>query len=185
MTQAHTTSAVSEYPAHANADPMAEEAGVRPTAGEDCPPASPAVTFLELPNPPSVNAMFRNLKGRGRVATDVYVDWKGHAGWRLREQRPEAIHGPVLIVFNIERTNNQADVDNRVKATLDLLVAHKVIDDDKHVSGFAVAWSPKRNALMRIAIMPAADLHLEFHLAPDGRTGGWFISAPQSEEEPS
>ncbi len=200
MTQTHSPEAVSAYPGYANSEPKAEEVGVRTavgegpaatTAGEVIPPASPAVTFLELPKPPSVNAMFRNVrrrkgeKGPGRVETKLYRDWQGHAAWRLREQRPTPVRGTVLVVFNIERTSDFADVDNCVKATLDFLVEAEIIDDDRFVSGIAVAWSPPRDALMRIAIVPAADLHLQFHLASDRRTGGWFMSAAQSEEEPS
>jgi Holliday junction resolvase RusA-like endonuclease len=181
MTQALTTIERTKF-----TDPEAGEAiGVRKTAGASSPHQAPAVTFLELPAPPSTNALFRNRKGGGRVETEAYRDWKGHAGWRLREQRPRSVRGPVLVVFNIERTSEFADVDNRLKATLDLLVRHDVIDDDRHVSGIAVAWAPPANALMRIAIMPAGDLTLDFRLASDGRTGGWSFPAPQSEEEPS
>lgn len=169
-------------------DPEAEKAQVCTTAGEVLLPASSAVTFLELPTPPSVNAMFRNVrrlkgKGTGRVETELYRDWKGHAGWRLREQRPQPVPGRVLIIINIERLSDFADIDNRVKATLDLLVKHQVIDDDRFVSGVAIAWAPPRNAAMRLAIMPAANLSLRFQLAQDGATGGWFFDAPQPEEE--
>lgn len=169
--------------------PRGHETGADPMAGGASHTALPAITTLVLPTPPSVNQMFRNVrrkpgeKGAGRVATRVYIDWQGHAGWRLREQRPEPVHGPVLVVVNIERTSDLADVDNRIKATLDLLVKHGVIDDDRFVSGLAIAWSPPRDATMRVAIMPAAALPLQFQLAPDGRTGGWFFDAPQLEED--
>lgn len=163
----------------------AEAVAVRTTAGEVVLPSSPAVTFLELPTPPSVNAMYRNAAGKGRVDTQLYKDWKGHAGWRLRLQKPETITGPVLILVNIERTSDLADVDNRIKALFDLLVTHGVIVDDRFVLGFTAAWAPSRDGLARLAIMPAANLTVQFQLAPDGRTGGWFIPAPQLEQEPA
>src|SRR5579863_1065270 len=68
---------------------------------------------LVLPAPPSANALFRNTKN-GRVRTKLYEDWLGHAGWRLKAQRPPSLIGPVLILLGVERTNNLADIDNRI-----------------------------------------------------------------------
>lgn len=149
-------------------------------------------TFLELPVPPSVNAMWKTVKTRGkdrilrtrRVASEVYTDWQGDARRRLREQAPPVVSGRVLILVNLERTSELADVDNRIKATFDLLVSEKVITDDRFVLGFAAAWAPPANGLMRLAILPAADLAARFHLAPDGAHGGWFFDAPQQEDHP-
>jgi crossover junction endodeoxyribonuclease RusA len=159
----------------------AEAVGVCAGDGQGC--LSP-ITTLVLPTPPSVNAMFRNVPGKGRARTKLYEDWLGHAGWRLRAQRPAKVAGPVLILVGIERTSLSADVDNRIKALFDLLVAHNVIDNDKHIVGFAAAWSPDRDRLARLAIVPAGNLTAQFHLASDGAHGGWFLQAPQSEQEP-
>lgn len=146
--------------------------------------AASAVTLLTLPVPPSVNELYANRPGKGRVKTRVYADWQGHAGWRLREQKPQAVPGRVIVLINFERTNAMADVDNRVKATLDLLVKHQVIEDDRFVTAAVIAWSPPANAEMRLAIVPAANLTAQFQLAPDGAHGGWHISAPHKEQEP-
>ena len=155
-------------------------AEVRQTAG-DAP--SSAVTYIEVPTPPSVNAMYRNAPGRGRVETQLYRDWKGHAGWRLRLQKPQAIQGEVVIMVNLERGQVASDVDNRIKALFDLLVTYGVITDDRFVVAFCAAWSPPANGLARITIMPAHSFSPEFQLAPDGRSGGWRISAPAMEED--
>lgn len=136
---------------------------------------------LTLPMPPSVNEMFRNVPGRGRVKTAVYLDWKGHAGWTLKEQRPTSIKGPVLIVVSVERGSASADLDNRIKALFDLLVEHCVIEDDKHVVGFCAAWAPPSSKLARVMVLPAASALFEFQLASDRLTGGWFLSEPQPE----
>lgn len=179
--QHHTTGGVSQ--ARPLSDPGTDEVGVRKTAGEVIPLPSPAVVFLELPLPPSTNNLYQNRKGKGRAETAQYRDWKGHAGWRLREQRPASLHGPVVIVLNAERANSQADIDNRVKALFDLLVAHKVIDDDRHVVGFAAAWAPSGNGLVRVAVIPAGNISIDFQLATVRGAGGWFIPASQSEQE--
>lgn len=134
-----------------------------------------ARTSIEIPVPPSVNEMFRNVRGRGRVKTAAYNDWLGHAGWLLQSQHPAPVKGRVVIVISVERVSRCADIDNRVKAILDLLVTHGVIEDDRNVVGFAAAWAPAANKLARVLVIPAADLTADFHLAADGATGGWFL----------
>lgn len=152
------------------------------TAGGGLPPSAQAFVSLILPAPPSANALFQNKPGKGRARTKLYDDWLGHAGWRLREQRPASLLGPVLVIVGIERTSRQADIDNRIKATLDLLVSHKVMQDDKFVAGLAIAWNPAKNGLMRLLIMPAANATVHFQLAPNGAEGGWYLQAPSEEE---
>ncbi len=140
-----------------------------------------AITFITIPSPPSVNALYRNLPGRGRVKTGVYKDWAGHAGWTLKSQNPAPVPGRVVIVIGIERRNGAADIDNRAKAILDLLVAHKVIKNDNLVTAIAMAWAAKGTDLARVAVMPATDLTLDLLLATDGASGGWFLKAPEQE----
>lgn len=141
---------------------------------------APSITALLLPSPPSANALFKNVRDRGRVKTELYGQWMSEAGWRLRLQRPAPVHGAVVVLIGVERTNSRADIDNRIKPTLDLLVAHKLIDDDSKVIGVAAAWSPARDSLMRVAIIPAADMVVRFQLA-DPAHGGWFLDAPIEE----
>lgn len=89
-----------------------------------------AVT-VEMPSPPSVNNLFKNAGRKGRVPTPAYEDWKRHAGWQVRSQRPASLHGPVSVT--IVHGKRRADLDNLNKAPLDLLVNLGVIDDDSHV----------------------------------------------------
>lgn len=137
---------------------------------------------LTLPMPPSVNEMFRNVPGRGRVKTADYLDWRGHAGWSLRGQRPASLNGPVVIVLSVERGSASADIDNRVKAIFDLLTEHDVIEDDKHVVGFCAAWAPPASKLARVMILPAASYPFQFQLASDRRSGGWYLDAPSTDQ---
>lgn len=125
-------------------------------------------TFLTLPAPPSTNMLFRNVRGKGRVRTEKYDAWLAEAGWKLRMQRPESVKGPVVLVIGVERMSKTADIDNRIKAVADLLVKHRVIDDDKNVMAVAAAWASET----MVAIMAANTNPILKFL--DG--SGWFIT---------
>lgn len=145
---------------------------------------SPSPVSLEIPSPPSVNTIWKR-SARGIVRSRAYQDWLSHAGWVLRSQRPERVGGPVLIVVSVERMarDSHSDIDNRIKAVFDLLVAQHVIDDDRHVVGFCASWAPGGNSLTRVLILPAGDIAVDFHIAANGASGGWFIS-PTTTEDP-
>lgn len=86
-----------------------------------------AVT-ITMPSPPSVNNLFKNAGRKGRVPTPAYEDWKRHAGWQVKSQQPEKVHGPVMVT--IVHGRRRADLDNLNKAPLDLLVSLGLLDDD-------------------------------------------------------
>lgn len=153
---------------------VGEEPETESQGGGELSPSLSPIT-LTLPTPPSVNKLFRNVRGVGRVKSRAYKDWIGHAGWVLRSQRPGRISGRVVIVLSVEQAGPMSDIDNRVKALFDLLVAHSVIDDDRFVVGFCIAWAPSGNGLARLMILPAASLDFTFRLAGDGAHGGWFL----------
>ena len=159
------------------------DGGPRRKAGEAVVASSASPVTLTLPTPPSVNNCFRNLPGKGRVKSADYIDWIGHAGWTLREQKPGRVGGYVVVSIAVERESATADLDNRIKAILDLIVKHDVIDDDRFVVGLCAAWSPPSSKLCRVMILPAASYDFQFQLASEGAHGGWFISAPQPEPE--
>jgi Holliday junction resolvase RusA-like endonuclease len=88
-------------------------------------------TRISLPLPPSVNGLFVNVRGRGRVRSEGYRKWALEAGWMLKAQRPGKFLVPVNISIEINPPNGRAfDLDNRNKALLDLLVEHQIIPDD-------------------------------------------------------
>lgn len=147
------------------------------------PPPSPAATVVTLPMPPSTNRLFRNKAGGGRAESSAYVDWKGHAGWVLRSQSPRSVRGRVLVVMSIEFAGGAADVDNRVKAIFDLLVKEKVMDDDRNVVAFCISWAPPASKLARVMILPIGNYAFDFHAAPDGCSGGWYLRAPETQQE--
>lgn len=152
--------------------------------GEGSAMAVEPVTFT-LPVPPSVNQLFRNVPGQGRVKTRVYDDWQGHARTSLRLQNISPIKGQVLVLFGVERQSLAADIDNRIKAMLDVIVKAKIIRDDSNVTAFAAAWLPAANGLAHVQIFPAEGLGIEFHPSPDRATGGWFVPALSTDGEPN
>lgn len=98
--------------------------------------------ILDLPKPPSTNALFLNVPRKGRVKTPEYRAWLTEAGLKLIVQRPRRIAGPVNIelLFSDE---GRVDLDNLTKATLDILVSHRIIEDDKRsiVRKLSCEWS--------------------------------------------
>jgi len=162
--------------------------GVRQQAGASSPGAS-ACTTLTIPAPPSVNNLFSNSV-RGRFKTPAYKAWLAEAGWTVREQMTrdgcDRVPGRVVIVMGVERASLRADLDNTAKAAIDLLVSCKVIDDDRFVTGLVLAWMPQgnhRTPRARIMVRPADPLTLNFHPHKDGATGGWFIDAPEGDQD--
>lgn len=87
-------------------------------------------TMIVLPKPPSVNALFRNVPGKGRVKTGHYNEWLTAAGWEIKRQRPSHVPGPYALDIFIPP--GRGDPDNVIKPVSDLLVKMEVIEDDKH-----------------------------------------------------
>lgn len=88
---------------------------------------------LALSAPPSVNDMFANVPGVGRVKTGKYRKW-------FKVARQEAIigmmgktriRGPFKATLYVAA---DGDLDNRVKATIDLCVAIGAVVDDIHLA---------------------------------------------------
>lgn len=107
---------------------------------------------LNLPTSPSTNNLFATVAGRRRVKSQRYRTWLNAAGWDVKEAAPEPIRGEVDVSITFDRADRK-DIDNGVKAILDLLVEHGLIDDDKHVVSLHVnrlALNDKRRCLVRV-----------------------------------
>lgn len=138
---------------------------------------------LHVPVPPSVNSLYKNLRGRGRVKTKDYSAWFANARNVVRLQKPGVVRGPVVIVLCVDRQGVGSDLDNRVKALFDLIVKLGVIEDDSKVLAFCTAWAPKTpESVVRLAIMRACDFSVKYRLHADGASGGWFLDAPTNED---
>jgi Holliday junction resolvase RusA-like endonuclease len=97
---------------------------------------------IELPMPPSVNALFRNVPGRGRVKTKRYLTWIQAAGWAVKEQRPAKIAGPYCLWLYCNRPDKRRrDLANLEKAISDLLVSHGIVEDDSLCAELHLYWA--------------------------------------------
>ena len=103
-----------------------------------------APTVLQLPFPPSVNNLFANVLGRGRVPTPEYRAWKKLAAQTIQAQRPRKVLGKVEVTVTVVApTNHRRDADNCNKACLDALVKAGLIeaDDNRFVRRVIAEWA--------------------------------------------
>lgn len=142
----------------------------------------PASVSFTMPTPPSANALFRNVKGVGRVKTKTYEDFTLMAIAAIRRQRVQAIPGNVVMVWAFERSTAQADVSNRIKAAEDAIVKAGVIEDDRFVTAHFLTWAPKANGFAHVQIYPVQHMTLDFHPSHDGASGAVIVRAPQPQE---
>ena len=111
---------------------------------------------MTLPYPISVNAMYANVPGKGRVKTERYKTWLNSAGWSLRAARPERVSGPykLEIVLHVADARRR-DLDNTVKPVLDLLVTHGLVDDDTHCMELHVRKQASATAYAEVVVRAA------------------------------
>jgi Holliday junction resolvase RusA-like endonuclease len=95
---------------------------------------------LTLPLAPSVNALWR-ISGSRMYRTKQYKDWAEEAGWMIRQQTKESIEGPYALHIRALKTKKRRDLDNILKATSDLLVEMRVVEDDSLCLALAAEWS--------------------------------------------
>ena len=88
---------------------------------------------VELPVPPSTNALTFNRKQGGRSNTKEYEAWIASAGLLVNAAVNEYLpRGPWGVVLKANVGHNR-DIDNLVKPTIDLLVTWDIIGDDRYV----------------------------------------------------
>lgn len=97
---------------------------------------------LTLPPPISTNALHRAFSNGKRVTSiksEKYRNWLKDAGWMLEAQKPACVPGAYGIRIAVP-VKCRVDLDNCCKATLDLLVAHNVVEGDgpKHLQRLEV-----------------------------------------------
>lgn len=99
------------------------------------------MTTIFIPRPPSTNGLYKNV-GRRRAKSKMYEKWIRHAGRRLNVQNITPVPGPVNISLYVEKNGKiKEDIDNRIKAAIDILVSHKIIDDDHNVQRVSAEWA--------------------------------------------
>jgi Holliday junction resolvase RusA-like endonuclease len=86
---------------------------------------------LDISVGPSVNAMYRNVPGVGRVKSSDYKKWAKVAMMEMMAQRKLPLPiPPVCLTIRVPDTNGRGDISNRVKAVEDILVRMGVLSDD-------------------------------------------------------
>jgi len=93
--------------------------------------------------PPSVNAIWRFTKAGRMYRTKEYQTWANSEGWTVNAQMKgqHCFIGPVFLTIAMRRPRSNADLDNRLKGTIDLLQSLEVIANDKDVMGINAYWS--------------------------------------------
>ena len=96
---------------------------------------------VQIPYPPTLNNLFKNVR-KGRVKTDAYNAWVAEGLVALRRQRPEKHLGSFRATILLTRPDRRRrDIDNTVKAIMDLLKKAGVIEDDRLAQSLTVAWA--------------------------------------------
>lgn len=110
---------------------------------------------LRLPMPPSVNNLFASVKHL-RIPTERYKNWRAEASNAVVQQGRPHVSGSVEVSITFDDCGTRMDLDNGVKATLDLLASMRVIDGDHKsiVRKLILAWGENKGALIRIVPAP-------------------------------
>lgn len=98
--------------------------------------------------PISTNAIWRSVNGRN-ILSKEYRNWKIIAGCELEAQNPCCVSGPYGLRIVLKK-GSRLDLDNSVKAFSDLLVAHEVVDDDRHMQSLEVKRGNDEITLVQI-----------------------------------
>ena len=102
------------------------------------------MTVIRLSMPPTANNLFAG-RGKSRYRTREYDVWRETAGWELARQRPPLFLGAVSVVIEVSlaESTDSWDVCNREKATMDLLVTHRIIQGDNrpYVREVTMRWA--------------------------------------------
>lgn len=100
---------------------------------------------VDLPMPPSLWKLYQG-NGSRRTKTKEYRDWITQAGWMLITQRNQGgkhkrLNGSVAVIVRAYRpASKRADLDNILKAILDLLTSTQTIADDSQVVAIDARW---------------------------------------------
>lgn len=114
---------------------------------------------IQLPLPPSTNKLWRNRNGSNRPhLSSEYQAWKQEAGWMVQASGVDRIEGEYDIHIRVAKSM-QGDIDNRVKAILDLCKEF-ITDDDKFCQDQRISRSthiPPGYCFVRITNSTTAD----------------------------
>lgn len=107
--------------------------------------------------PPSANKLTFNLPNGGRANTKEYRSWRASSLKELIYQRARPVQTPVSIAITLPLSCN-ADCDNKIKPTADLLVCAGIIPDDRRefVRSASVNFADREDMLVEIKCVARA-----------------------------
>jgi len=92
------------------------------------------VVMLDLPPPISTNDIWTPVRRKAGFAQMVrskkYLQWVSDAGFMINAQRPGMVSGKFSFRLQVTR-KSRVDLDNVLKATLDLLQNQGIISNDR------------------------------------------------------
>jgi Holliday junction resolvase RusA-like endonuclease len=115
------------------------------------------LTGLRLP--PSANRLWR--KGKNHIyKSDEYHGWMQTCGWHIAITRPQKITGPYALTVLLSRPDKRKrDLDNfAFKAVNDLLVKHRVVEEDSLCDELFARWVTDGSEGMTVRIRPIMEL---------------------------
>jgi Holliday junction resolvase RusA-like endonuclease len=103
----------------------------------------PEPIVIDLPMPPSVNAIWRSARRRV-FRSKAYLDWLRAADAELmaRRQMPKKkINGPFAAHVTLSRKHARGDLDNHAsKVLLDFLQSREFIANDRNCQHLTAEW---------------------------------------------
>jgi Holliday junction resolvase RusA-like endonuclease len=99
---------------------------------------------VRFPLPPTANHARIALRGR-LVTSAEYRRWLLDAAWEIKAGlggKP-ALTGPCVVVLTFPRLRANADLDNRIKPSLDALQTSGVVVNDKQFIDIRAVWGAK------------------------------------------
>ena len=108
--------------------------------------------MVNIPAPPSANAMYRILRNGKRVKTSRYLKWRNSAGYIMRASLPSQSRKTPLEVTIRAAVSRRRDIDNVCKPTLDALQCCGVIPDDRWVDKLTVERAPGGGETIEVSV---------------------------------
>lgn len=111
------------------------------------------MTVYTITVPPTANKLWKPVNYM-LVKTAAYRKWMNAAGWEVKLQRKglPSIQGPVAVSISLRRPRANADLDNRIKPSIDALQAGGAIENDKQITSIYAAWADHDGC--RVTISP-------------------------------
>lgn len=101
--------------------------------------------------PPSVNNLYFNVPGKGRVKSNRYKIWRSAASWDIKAAKPSSFSCKVILDLTVEKPKGvRSDISNRIKAIEDVLVEMGVLVDDSQIEEVRARWGAVKGARIEL-----------------------------------